>query len=228
MLHIYNVDFNYSGRIVFTDLNFDMDKGEFVFLIGKSGSGKSTLLQLIYMNIFPLSGTVQVDEFNSKTIKPKQLPFLRRKLGVIFQDFRLLSDRNIYENLEFVLKSTGVPHKEIKRRINNSLTDVGLFHRRFSKPDELSGGEKQRIAIARAIVNEPSLILADEPTGNLDPETSFEILDVLTKIHSKGTAILFATHNYEIVKKYKGRIAKIENGRIFKAVRSSEKTEKNS
>jgi cell division transport system ATP-binding protein len=227
MLHIYNVDFNYPNQVVFNDLNFDMDKGEFVFLIGKSGSGKSTLLQLIYMNIFPLSGTVQVDEFNSKTIKPKQLPFLRRKLGIIFQDFRLLSDRNIYENLEFVLKSTGVQYKEIKRRINNSLNDVGLFHRRFSRPDEISGGEKQRIAIARAIINEPPLILADEPTGNLDPETSFEILNVLTKIHSNGTAVLFATHNYEIVKKYGARIAKIDNGRIYKAVRSSEKPDKN-
>jgi cell division transport system ATP-binding protein len=217
MLHIYNVDFNYGSQIVFTDLNFDMEKGEFVFLIGKSGSGKSTLLQLIYMNIFPLSGTVQVGQFNSKTIKPKELPFLRRKLGIVFQDFKLLSDRNIYENLEFVLKSTGVQRKEIKKRIGNALTDVGLFHRRFSRPDELSGGEKQRVAIARAIVNEPSLILADEPTGNLDPETSSEILELLEKINSKGTAVLFATHNYEIVKKYKARIAKIDQGKIFKA-----------
>ncbi|HVO72474.1 MAG TPA: ATP-binding cassette domain-containing protein [Ignavibacteriaceae bacterium] len=217
MLHIYNVDFNYGSQIVFSDLNFDMEKGEFVFLIGKSGSGKSTLLQLIYMNIFPLSGTVQVDRFNSKTIKPRELPFLRRKLGIVFQDFRLLSDRNIYENLEFVLKSTGVQRKEIKKRIGNALTDVGLFYRRYSKPHELSGGEKQRVAIARAIVNEPSLILADEPTGNLDPETSYEILELLTKINSKGTAVLFATHNYEIVKKFTARIAKIDEGKIFKA-----------
>ena len=187
-------------------------------MIGKSGSGKSTLLQLIYFNILPFSGEVQFDRFNSKTIKADQLPKLRRKLGIIFQDFKLLNDRNIYDNLSFVLEAVNTPHKEIKRKVTSVLTDVGLLHRRFSLPKELSGGEKQRIAIARSMINEPDLILADEPTGNLDPETSNEIVDLLFKINSRGTAVIFATHNYEIVKKHAQKIIKLENGRAIKAV----------
>jgi len=218
MLALSNIDFNYPGQTVFSDLNLIMKKGEFVFLIGKSGSGKSTLLQLIYFNILPFSGEVQFDKFNSKTIKTNQLPYLRRKLGIIFQDFKLLNDRNIYENLSFVLEAIGTSRKEIKRKVASALTDVGLFHRRFSFPNELSGGEKQRIAIARSIINEPYLILADEPTGNLDPETSSEIVDLLFKINARGTAVIFATHNYEIVKKYQQKIIKIESGRVIKAV----------
>ncbi|HAB52414.1 MAG TPA: cell division ATP-binding protein FtsE [Ignavibacteriales bacterium] len=218
MLALSNIDFNYPGQTVFSDLNLIMKKGEFVFLIGKSGSGKSTLLQLIYFNILPFSGEVQFDKFNSKTIKTNQLPYLRRKLGIIFQDFKLLNDRNIYENLSFVLEAIGTSRKEIKRKVASVLTDVGLFHRRFSFPNELSGGEKQRIAIARSIINEPYLILADEPTGNLDPETSSEIVDLLFKINARGTAVIFATHNYEIVKKYQQKIIKIERGRAIKAV----------
>jgi cell division transport system ATP-binding protein len=218
MLFINNVDFNYPGQTVFSDLNLKLEKGEFVFLIGKSGSGKSTLLQLIYFNIMPFSGEVQFDKFNSKTITADQLPKLRRKLGIIFQDFKLLNDRNIYENLSFVLEAIGTSRKEIKRKVASALTDVGLFHRRYSFPNELSGGEKQRIAIARSIINEPYLILADEPTGNLDPETSSEIVDLLFKFNARGTAIIFATHNYEIVKKYQQKIIKIENGRAIKAV----------
>ena len=218
MLALSNIDFNYPGQTVFSDLNLIMKKGEFVFLIGKSGSGKSTLLQLIYFNILPFSGEVQFDKFNSKTIKTNQLPYLRMKLGIIFQDFKLLNDRNIYENLSFVLEAIGTSRKEIKRKVASVLTDVGLFHRRFSFPNELSGGEKQRIAIARSIINEPYLILADEPTGNLDPETSSEIVDLLFKINARGTAVIFATHNYEIVKKYQQKIIKIESGRVIKAV----------
>ena len=139
-------------------------------------------------------------------------------MGIIFQDFKLLKDRNIYDNLSFVLEATNTPRKEIKKRITNALSDVGLFHRRSSMPSELSGGEKQRVAIARALVNEPVLILADEPTGNLDPETSKEILEILLKINSRGTAILFATHNYDIVRSYKAKIYKIQDGKAFKAV----------
>ena len=223
MLSLSNVDFNYPGQTVFSDLNLAIEKGEFVFMIGKSGSGKSTLLQLIYFNLLPFSGEVQFDRFNSKTIKTDELPKLRRKLGIIFQDFKLLNDRNIYENLSFVLEAIGTTRKEIKRKVASALTDVGLFHRRFSFPNELSGGEKQRIAIARSIINEPHLILADEPTGNLDPETSSEIVDLLFKINVRGTAIIFATHNYEIVKKYQQKIIKIENGRAVKAVLKQKK-----
>ncbi len=218
MLSLNNVDFSYPGQPVFNDLNLTVEKGEFIFLIGKSGSGKSTLLQLIYFNLLPFSGEVQFENFNSKTIKSSELPFLRRKLGIIFQDFKLLNDRNIYDNLSFVLQATNTSRNEIKRKIASALTDVGLLHRRFSFPRELSGGEKQRIAIARSIINEPTLILADEPTGNLDPTTSSEIVDLLFKINSRGTAVIFATHNYEIVKKYQQKIIKLENGRAIKAV----------
>ncbi len=218
MLSLSNVDFNYPGQMVFSELNLTVKKGDFIFVIGKSGSGKSTLLQLIYFNLLPFSGEVQFDRFNSKTIRANDLPKLRRKMGIIFQDFKLLNDRNIYENLSFILEAIGTTRKEIKRKVTSVLTDVGLLHRRFSFPNELSGGEKQRIAIARSIVNEPFLILADEPTGNLDPETSGEIVDLLFKINARGTAIIFATHNYEIVKKYHQKIVKIENGRAIKVV----------
>jgi cell division transport system ATP-binding protein len=218
MLSFSNVDFSYPRQPVFNDLNLNFEKGEFVFMIGKSGSGKSTLLQLIYFNILPFSGEVQFDRFNSKTIKADQLPKLRRKLGIIFQDFKLLNDRNIYDNLSFVLEAVNTSRKEIKRKVTSVLTDVGLLHRRFSLPKELSGGEKQRVAIARSMINEPDLILADEPTGNLDPETSKEIVDLLFNINSRGTAVIFATHNYEIVKKHAQKIIKLENGRAIKAV----------
>lgn len=218
MLTINNVDFSYQKQPIFSDLNMKISNGEFCFLIGKSGAGKSTLLQLIYMNVKPHAGNVQVDKFNSKTIKPRQLPFLRRKLGIIFQDFKLLQDRNIYDNLAFILEVTSTPGKEIKKRVNSVLTDVGLAHRKNSMPYELSGGEQQRIAIARALLNDPVLILADEPTGNLDPETSQEIVDLLLKINSKGTAVLFATHNYDIVKRHKQKIYKLQDGKAYKAV----------
>ncbi len=218
MLSFTNVVYHYPSQPVFEDLNLELGSGEFIFLIGKSGSGKSTLLQMIYMNIIPQAGTVQVAEYDSKTIKSKMLPYLRRKVGVVFQDFKLLKDRNIYENLSFVLTVTGKSGREIKKSVNNALSDVGLLHRRYSMPNELSGGEKQRVAIARALINEPLLILADEPTGNLDPDTSSEILEIFEKINARGTAIIFATHNYEIVKKFNHRIIKLENGRAFKAV----------
>lgn len=221
MLTLTNIYFDYPGQTVFSDLNLSVENGEFVFLIGKSGSGKSTLLQLIYFNLLPKSGEVQFDRFNSQLIKPKEVPLLRRKLGIIFQDFKLLNDRNIYDNLSFVLEATNHSRKEIKKKVASVLTDVGLFHRRFSYPKELSGGEKQRIAIARSMINDPILLLADEPTGNLDPVTSSEIVELLLKINSKSTAVIFATHNYEIVKKYPQKIIKLENNRAIKGFAKS-------
>lgn len=218
MLSFNNVEFRYKNQTIFTDLNFELDEGEFAFLIGKSGIGKSTLLQMIYMNLFPSSGYVRVNGYDTNTVKPRQLPTLRKKLGVVFQDFKLLQDRNVYENLAFVLEVTHTPRKEIKPKINNVLSDVGLSNKRLNMPDQLSGGEQQRIAIARALLNDPLLILADEPTGNLDPETSNGILDLLTTINKRGTAVLVATHNYEIVKKMNARIIKLEDGQAFKAV----------
>jgi cell division transport system ATP-binding protein len=196
----------------------ELDYGEFIFVIGKSGIGKSTLMQLIYMNIFPLTGTVRIDEFDSQTIKPSQIPLLRRKVGVIFQDFKLLPDRNVYQNLLYVTRVTGTPSKDAKKKINEALSDVGLSHKRLNMPNELSGGEQQRVAIARAIINDPILVLADEPTGNLDPETSGEILALLKKINKRGTAILVVTHNYDLVKKANERIIKLDDGRALKAV----------
>ncbi len=218
MLSFNNVEFRYKNQTIFTDLNFELDEGEFAFLIGKSGIGKSTLLQMIYMNLFPSSGYVRVNGYDTNTVKPRQLPALRKKLGVVFQDFKLLQDRNVYENLAFVLEVTHTPRKEIKPKINNVLSDVGLSNKRLNMPDQLSGGEQQRIAIARALLNDPLLILADEPTGNLDPETSNGILDLLTTINKRGTAVLVATHNYEIVKKMNARIIKLEDGQAFKAI----------
>jgi cell division transport system ATP-binding protein len=218
ILSFEHVEFNYPDQQVFSDLNFNLKYGEFAFVIGKSGIGKSTLLQLIYMNIFPQSGTVRVGKFDSVTIKPSHIPFLRRTLGVVFQDFKLLHNRNVYDNLAYVLKATNTPGREIKRKINDALADTGLSHKRLSMPNNLSGGEQQRVAIARAIINDPILVLADEPTGNLDPETSTEILAILKSINKKGTAVLVATHNYELVKKANERIIKLDDGKAMKAV----------
>jgi len=218
MLSIENVYFDYANQPVFSDLNLEMKEGDFAFLIGKSGAGKTTLLQFIYFNIKPQSGSVILQEYNSATIRPKDIPLIRRKIGVVFQDFKLLNNRNVYDNLAFVLEVTNTPRKEIKRKVNNALSEVGLSHKRLNMPDELSGGEKQRVAIARALLNEPILILADEPTGNLDPDTSNEILEILLKINKRGTAVLVATHNYEIVRKVNTRIFKIEDGKVIKGI----------
>ena len=218
MITFNNVTFNYSNQPLFTNLNLQIADGEFVFLIGKSGAGKSTLLQMIYMDIFPTEGSVQFDKYNSETMKKKSLPFLRRKLGIVFQDFKLLDDRNVYDNLAFVLRVTGTPRKLVKKKIIGALTDVGLTNKQKNMPNELSGGEQQRVAIARALVNDPTLIIADEPTGNLDPETSQDIMEILKKINRRGTSVIFATHNYELVKKSNARIIKLTNGKAVKVI----------
>jgi cell division transport system ATP-binding protein len=218
MLSINHVDFEYSNQPVFNDLNLQINEGEFLFLIGKSGVGKTTLLRMIYMDCFPQSGSVHVGEYSSETIREKEIPLLRKKLGIVFQDFQLLEDRNVYDNLAFVLQVTGVPKKLIKRKIFHALSDVGLSHKQTNMPQELSGGEKQRVAIARAIINEPLLILADEPTGNLDPETAEEILEILKKINSRGTSVIFATHNYDLISRFEAKIIRLENGKAVKVI----------
>ncbi len=218
MLSFNHVDFQYYNQPVFNDLNLQVSQGEFVFLIGKSGVGKTTLLKMIYMDLLPDSGDVQVGDYSSESIRNKDLPFLRRNIGVVFQDFQLLQDRNVYENLAFVLQVTGIPKKQIKRKILNALSDVGLAHKQNNMPHQLSGGEKQRVAIARAIINDPFLVLADEPTGNLDPETTEEILTILRKINSRGTSMIFATHNYEIVRRIDAKIIRLEEGRAVKVL----------
>ncbi|MCK6605827.1 MAG: ATP-binding cassette domain-containing protein [Ignavibacteriaceae bacterium] len=211
MLEVADLKFGYNGHLIFENLSFTVDSGEFVFLIGKSGCGKTTLLQLLYFNLFPESGEIRVGEYAYSTLKKSEIPLARRKMGYIFQDFRLLRNRTVYENLAFVLEVVNTPSKLIREKINAVLTEVGLNHRRHSLPGELSGGEQQRVAIARAIVNDPFLIIADEPTGNLDPETSLEILDLLKRINKRGTAVLMATHNYDLLATADSKIYRLEN-----------------
>ena len=218
MLTFNHVEFKYSNQPVFSDLNLQIDKGDFVFLIGKSGVGKTTLMRMVYMDLLPGAGYVEVAGFNSDAIRVKELTTLRRKLGIVFQDFQLLDDRNVYDNLAFVLHATGTPKKMIKRKVLHALSDVGLAHKQNNMPQQLSGGEKQRVAIARAIINDPDLVLADEPTGNLDLETSDEIIEILKKINQRGTSILLATHNYEIVRKVDAKIIRLENGKAIKVM----------
>ncbi|GMU84839.1 MAG: phosphonate ABC transporter ATP-binding protein [Ignavibacteriales bacterium] len=210
LLQFSNVSFLYPpDRVILNDINFEIKEGEFVVLTGKSGVGKSTLLKLIYFREAPTEGYIQFAEYNSLSFKKSDLPYLRRKIGVVFQSFELLKDRSVQDNIAFILEVTGKSSAEIKQKVTSVLKLVGLTHRRLSMPDELSGGEQQRVAIARAIVNDPKLIIADEPTGNLDPETSSEILELFKKINTFGTAVIFATHNYELFKTYKGRVIKL-------------------
>lgn len=201
MVSLANVSISYDRNRLLENVNVTVHPGEFVYIVGRTGAGKSSLLRLLYMDIFPTSGVVQVGNYASDSIRRKDIPYLRRTLGIIFQDMKLLEDRNVYDNIAFVLHVTGAKRKHMKQRVLKSLAEVGLSHKRGSMPHELSGGEQQRVGIARALVNEPWLIVADEPTGNLDPSTSNDILDLLIHINNRGTAILMATHNYDLVKR---------------------------
>ncbi|MCM0716425.1 cell division ATP-binding protein FtsE, partial [Parabacteroides caecihominis] len=189
--------------------------GEFVYVIGKVGSGKSSLLKSLYCEIPISQGDAWLLDYNLCKMKRKDIPYLRRKLGIVFQDFQLLTDRSVIKNLEFVLRATGWKKKsEIKERIDDVLHQVGMHNKGYKMPHELSGGEQQRIVIARALLNDPKLILADEPTGNLDPETSGQIVQLLHDICEKGTAVIMTTHNYTLVHNYPARIVKCENARL--------------
>ena len=196
------------------DVSFHVQKGELAFLTGHSGAGKSTILRLIQMADFPSAGEVRVSGFSSKTVKRRDIPLLRRKLGVVFQDFRLLRDRTAEENVAFALEVTGVKRTAIGQRVNRVLTQVGLSHKAQSFPDELSGGERQRVAVARALANEPLVLLADEPTGNLDPETSEGIMLLLERINRTGTTVIMATHDYHIVDSMRRRVIELNGGQI--------------
>lgn len=193
-------------------MDFSVNRGDFVFLVGPSGAGKTSVLKLIYGEERPTSGQIHVGQYNLLRMKRREVPYLRRHLGIVFQDFRLLEDRNVFENVAFPLRVTGVRMKEVKKRAMKSLAEVGLSHKRYRMPQELSGGEQQRAAIARALAHEPLVLLADEPTGNLDRDTAKEILMILQRINLRGTAILMATHNFELVKKFSHRIIRIEKG----------------
>lgn len=201
--------------LVLKDVNIEIEQGEFIFLIGKVGSGKSSFLKTLYSELPLFSGQAVVDGFSLRHIKRKDLPSLRLKCGIIFQDFRLLSDRNVYDNLAFVLKATGWKDKEsIKERINDVLTKTDMINKGYKMPHELSGGEQQRIVIARALLNSPDIIIADEPTGNLDPETSFNLLELLRKISDLGKTVIFATHQYDLIKKRPARVLRCEKETI--------------
>ena len=214
ILKLFNVSFQYPNGDGLRRINLTVNNGESVFLVGPSGAGKTTLLKLIYLAEFPQEGHILLNEFNSLWIRKKDIPFLRRKIGVVFQDFKLLRDRNVFDNVAFALEVTGARRRKIKRRVLEVLKDVGLSHKRLKMPDELSGGEQQRVAIARALVNEPFILLADEPTGNLDRESAIGVLDILTRINTMGTAVLMATHNYELAQQTGQRIIRIDNGTI--------------
>jgi len=192
--------------------NLAIAPGEFVFLVGPNGAGKTTLLKMLCLELLPVAGHVRVGSYHSLYSKPREIPFVRRSIGIVFQDFRLLPDRDVTENLAIVLEVLGKDRREIKRRVLRVLAEVGLSHTARKRPPELSAGEQQRIALARAIVNDPSLLLVDEPTGQLDPEAADQIMHLLQRLNSRGVSVLLATHNYELVRKYPGRILYIQNG----------------
>ena len=202
-------------RLILKDINLEINEGEFVYLIGRSGSGKSSLLKTMYADLPAKDGSFKIAGYDLNSLKRKDIPYLRRKIGIVFQDFQLLYDRNVEQNLSFVLKATGWDDENgINRRIDEVLQLVGLQGKRKSMPHQLSGGEQQSVAIARSLLNSPSVILADEPTGNLDPETTNDIMKLIMKIRDNGTTILMATHNYNLILKYPSRVISCANGTI--------------
>lgn len=214
MIQLFNVSYSIGNRLILSRVDLRIHKGEFVYLIGNTGTGKTTLLRLIYMDAFPDKGNVIVSEFSSTTIKRSQIPYLRRKVGVVFQDFKILPDRNVYDNVAFALQVVGAPRRNIKPQVLTVLSRVGLHHKRYHFPQNLSGGELQRVVIARALVNQPFALLADEPTGNLDPEAADGILDLLEAINRSGTAVLMATHNYQLIRRFPHRTMMLEDGEV--------------
>jgi len=209
-------------NMVLNDITLEVKKGEFVYLIGKTGSGKSSLMKTLYADLPLLEGHGRIVGFNLKTLEEKDIPFLRRKLGIVFQDFKLLPDRNINRNLMFVLKATGWKDPDkMDAQIEDVLDKVGMKTKGFKFPHELSGGEQQRIAIARALLNDPELILADEPTGNLDPQTSVEVMKVLQEINKAGRTILMATHDYALLLKYPSKTLKCDGAKVFEVIQKA-------
>ncbi len=215
IIELENLSVYQKDILILSEVNLSIEKGEFVYLVGKTGTGKSSLLKTLYADLQVVEGNAMVADFNLKTIKTKEIPFLRRKLGIVFQDFQLLIDRSIKENLVFVLKATGWKNKnDMDERIKEVLDKVGMGTKGFKMPHQLSGGEQQRVSIARALLNDPEIILADEPTGNLDPETSEGIIKLLIDISKNGRAVLMASHDFMMIEKFPSRTLRCENGKV--------------
>jgi cell division transport system ATP-binding protein len=216
LIDVRNISIIIDEKTILQNVSFSLFKNELVYLIGKVGSGKTSLIKTLYADLPIAAGIIEVNEFHLENITQKNIPYLRRTLGVVFQDFKLLTDRNIHENLRFVLEATNWKDSElINIRIKEVLKEVNLLEKEFSKPNELSGGEQQRVVVARALLNKPMVILADEPTGNLDPESSNQIMNILKYISLKGSGVIIATHQYGLIKQFPGRILKIENNRLI-------------
>ncbi|MEA4884444.1 MAG: cell division ATP-binding protein FtsE [Clostridia bacterium] len=217
MVHMYGVTKVYPGNVrALAGVDLSISKGDFVFIVGSSGAGKSTLLSMVYRGAVPTRGQVLVAGRNIARLRWHEIPMLRRKTGVVFQDFKLLLDRSVGDNVAFALQVIEAPPKDVARRVQTALEMVGLSHRASAMPNELSGGEQQRVAIARAIVNDPLILVADEPTGNLDPDTSMDIMGLLSDINRRGTTILMATHNQVIVDRMKRRVIQLDGGVIIR------------
>jgi cell division transport system ATP-binding protein len=214
MIHFQNVSKEYENLTALHDLTFSVEKGEMVFLTGPSGSGKTTLLRLIYLAELPDHGSISIAGWEATTIREASIPFVRRNIGVVFQDFRLLDNRNVFENVSLALRIRGVGEREVKSRVADALKTVNLRHKADSYPRRLSGGEQQRVVIARAIVAEPTVLLADEPTGNLDPETAEGVMRTFKDIHAKGTTIVVATHNRELYRNSGKRVFRLNAGSL--------------
>jgi len=222
VLELKNAAIYQRESLILSEVDVEVNKGDFVYLIGKTGTGKSSFMKTLYGDLPLTEGEGTIVDYNLRTLKEKDIPFLRRKLGVVFQDFKLLTDRNIKENLLFVLKATGwKDQKAMEHKIDEVLDKVGMKSKGFKYPYQLSGGEQQRVAIARALLNDPELILADEPTGNLDPQTSVEVMEVLQDISKNGKTILMATHDYALLLKYPSKTLKCDGQRVFEVVQKS-------